>query len=104
ESSSAGRRRRAGRGMRRAAARILSAAAGAGEEVIVRRWLGRLARARLNRCSGETPKPRIILFVSDPVDRHLSASAPGMRPPAYSMRALGRKNLPETLDLDGVAW
>jgi hypothetical protein len=42
--------------------------------------------------------------VSDVVDRHLSASKPGKRPPAYSMRALGQRNLPETLKVNGVAW
>ena len=37
-------------------------------------------------------------------DRHLAQPQPGKRPPAYSMRALGRSNLPETITLDGVAW
>jgi hypothetical protein len=37
-------------------------------------------------------------------DRHLAQRHPGKRPPAYSMRALGRKNLPETITLDGVTW
>jgi hypothetical protein len=37
-------------------------------------------------------------------DRHLSQAQPGKRPPAYSMRALGRGNLPETIALNGVTW
>ncbi|MEA2709919.1 MAG: hypothetical protein QOF78_2520 [Phycisphaerales bacterium] len=38
-------------------------------------------------------------------DRHLGQHQPGKRLPAYSMRALGRKNLPETITLaDGVTW
>lgn len=37
-------------------------------------------------------------------DRHLAQRQPGKRPPAYSMRALGRSNLPETILLDGVTW
>jgi hypothetical protein len=37
-------------------------------------------------------------------DRHLSRSQPGKRPPGYSMRSLGRKNLPETIELNGVTW
>jgi hypothetical protein len=37
-------------------------------------------------------------------DRHLHQRQPGKRPPAYSMRALGRKNLPDTITLDNVAW
>ena len=35
-------------------------------------------------------------------DRHLSQAQPGKRPPAYSMRALGRGNLPETIALNGT--
>src|SRR5690349_21645940 len=38
------------------------------------------------------------------VDRHLAQRTPGKRPPAYSMRALGSKNLPETILLDGRRW
>ena len=37
-------------------------------------------------------------------DVHLAQRQPGKRPPAYSMRALGKKNLPETLQVDGVTW
>jgi hypothetical protein len=37
-------------------------------------------------------------------DRHLSQTQAGKRPPAYSMRALGRGNLPETIELNGVTW
>src|SRR6476620_8377510 len=37
-------------------------------------------------------------------DRHLAQRRPGKRAAAYSMRALGRRNLPESLTLDGVIW
>src|SRR5689334_18395774 len=37
-------------------------------------------------------------------DRHLSQTKPGKRPPAYSMRALGKRNLPEILSIDGTSW
>ena len=37
-------------------------------------------------------------------DRHLVQHTPGKRPPAYSMRALGRKHLPETLCFSEVTW
>ena len=37
-------------------------------------------------------------------DRHLAQRRPGKRPPAYSMRALGRKNLPDSIMMDGVTW
>jgi hypothetical protein len=42
--------------------------------------------------------------VSESLDRHLSAPAASKRPPAYSMRALGKKNLPDTLESGGVTW
>ena len=38
------------------------------------------------------------------VDVHLAQKQPGKRPPAYSMRALGKRNLPEAIQLDGVTW
>lgn len=42
--------------------------------------------------------------MAEAVDKHLTQYQPGKRPPAYSMRALGKKNLPETIDIDGIAW
>ncbi len=37
-------------------------------------------------------------------DLHLSNVPPGKRAPAYSMRALGRRNLPETLIINQTPW
>src|SRR5688500_16715447 len=69
--------------MRGVAPRLFSGAAGAGEEVI----------------------HLIIARPMEEVDRHLGQRQRGKRPPAYSMRALGRKNLPETMTLaDGSTW
>jgi hypothetical protein len=48
---------------------------------------------------------RIILArMEEATDRHLAQHQPGKRPPAYSMRALGRANLPESITIDGTTW
>ena len=37
-------------------------------------------------------------------DRHLEPASPGKRPPAYSLRALGKHGLPEIVDAGGVKY
>src|SRR5437016_5164465 len=59
-----------------------------------------------NSSAGSAPSGRSEsdpIMPTVPADRHLRASQPTHRP-AYSLRALGRRELPERLDVNGTRW